>query len=137
MFNEHGGFRLTLQGNIMFAHITGPWNAETANAFKGAINKEIEPLKGQSWAIICDIYEWELCTPDCELLIVDFMVKCRELGLKRSAIVSSAHSVKLDLFKKNRDAERTQKVTDGFRREFFTSEALAKSWLDKEGFELT
>jgi len=37
MFNEHGSFNVTLEGDILLAVITGAWNSETAKAYKEKI----------------------------------------------------------------------------------------------------
>ncbi|WP_232787787.1 hypothetical protein [Paraglaciecola sp. MB-3u-78] len=52
MFNQHGDFNITLQGDILFVVVTGPWNAETANAYRAAILKTIEPGKGKLWGFM-------------------------------------------------------------------------------------
>lgn len=134
MFNQHGVFHLELQGNIVFADISGPWNAETANAYSEALLKAVEPLKGKPWAAISDINRWELCTPDCETLMANLILHCREIGLRRDAIVSRTNGIKLELLKKKRTEGAVKTPADAFERAFFSTQAHAKAWLMGQGY---
>jgi hypothetical protein len=137
MFNEHGDFNLTLQGDILFVVVTGAWNAETANAYRAAILKTIEPSKGKLWGLISNICEFELCTPECELLIVQLAAECRGKGLKREAVVNkNIESVKLDLFHKHSKNAPSESSRDVFQRRFFATDSEARFWLDNEGYGL-
>ena len=80
MFNQHGGFKVTLVGDIVLVVVTGAWNAETAKAYSEVFLEIISPIKDKPWGLISDVMEWELCTPDCELLIVQLSVECKRLG---------------------------------------------------------
>ena len=99
MFKEHGDFTLTRQGNVLIAYVSGAWNAETEKAYGAIIHDSIKPFNGGPWVLISNVEEWELCTPDCQKLMMQLAVECRSKGLKREAIVNSnIDSVKLDLF---------------------------------------
>ncbi|GAC19186.1 hypothetical protein [Paraglaciecola arctica] len=139
MFNEHGEFVVTRQGNILIAYIYGAWNAETAKAYKHTINQTIEPLKGKSWALISNVQQWGLCTPDCELLMVELAAECRGNSLKREAIVNNnTKSVKLELFnnhsKQNPCEFEPSRIQ--FQRRFLETDEQAKVWLKTEGYSL-
>jgi hypothetical protein len=135
MFNEHGEFAVTRQGNILLVHVSGAWNAETAKAYKHTINQTIEPLNGNSWALISNVEKWELCTPDCELLMVKLAVKSRENGLKREAVVNiNTKSVKLELFHKHSKEDYFEPSTIQFQRRFLETEEEANVWLKSEGY---
>jgi hypothetical protein len=137
MFNEHGAFTVTRQGNILLAHATGAWNAESAKAYRHAINKTIEPIKGQSWAIISNVEQWELCTPDCELIMVKLAAECRGRGLKREAVVNkNIKSVKMELFHKHSKNITSKTSPDVFQRQFFETDTQASIWLKNESYGL-
>lgn len=137
MFNEHGGFKVVLQDDVLFVTVTGAWNAETANAYKDVIHKTIAPLKGTFWGLISDVSAWELCTPDCELIIVELSAHCREEGLKREAMVNkSTESIKLELFHKHLSNNTPESPPHVFHRHFVKSQAEAKEWLMQQGYGL-
>lgn len=137
MFNEHGEFTVTRQGDILRVRISGPWNAETAKAYKHCINKTIEPIKGRSWALISNVEKWELCTPECESLIVKLVAQCRENGLKREAVVNSnIKSIKLELFNKSSKEDSVEPSTTQFQRCFLETEVEAEAWLRNQGYGL-
>jgi hypothetical protein len=135
MFNEHGWFNVTLQGETLLIVVAGAWNAETAKAYTETVLKTIVPIKNKSWGLISDLNEWELCTPECELLLVKLFVECRGKGLIREAIVNNnTASVKLDLFQKNAKIHASETSYDGFKRGFFKTEKEAREWLNIEGY---
>lgn len=135
MFNEHGGFELKLDGNILLAVVNGAWNAETAQAYREAILKLIESLHHKPWALISNVNDWELCTPDCELLMGQLLAECRGKGIKREAVINSnIQSVKLDLFHKHTKQQSLKPPPDVFQRCFFETEEEARKWLKNEGY---
>lgn len=137
MFNEHGGFDLKREKDILLVDVTGAWNAETAKAYREAIVKIMVPAKDKPWALISNVEQWELCTPDCKLLIVELTKHCRDNGLKREAVVNSnTASVKLDLFHKNMKKQTSKASPDVFERDFFETEKEAREWLKNEGYGL-
>ncbi|MFT4809292.1 MAG: hypothetical protein ACI9LX_002639 [Paraglaciecola sp.] len=137
MFNEHGEFTVTRQDNILLVHVIGAWNAETASAYTDTINKTIEPFNGKSWAIISNVDQWELCTPDCELLMVQLVAKCRDKSLKREAIVNcNIKSIKMELFHKHSKNNPSQISPEEFQRRFFETDTEAREWLKNEGYGL-
>lgn len=137
MFNEHGEFTVIRQGNILLAHSSGAWNVETAKAYTININKIIEPIKDKPWALISNVEMWELCTPDCQILMLELSAESRDKGLKREAVVNNnTESVKLDLFHKrtNKGTSETLEPSHVFQRCFFETDKQARQWLTNEGY---
>ena len=135
MFREHGEFVVTRQGNILVAQVYGAWNAETAKSYREAILKNIEPLNGDNWALISNLEKWELCTPDCQTLMMQLIVESKQKGLKREAIVNSnTQSVKLDLFTRYSNLEPSEDANTSFQRQFLATNNEAENWLKSEGF---
>ena len=134
MFNEHGGFNVSLKGDILVVVVTGAWNAETAKAYEDVVHRCVSAIKGKTWGLVCNLSEWELCTPDCELMIIDLVTKCRHSGMHREAFICETDSVKLDLFYK-RDKKNISEVTvERQQRRFFNSNQAAWEWLKNEGY---
>ena len=137
MFNEHGEFKVTLQGDKLLVVVTGAWNVETAKAYSDTVIDTIRPVKDKCWGLISDVREWELCSLDCELLIVKLSAQCREKGLKREAVVNNnIESVKLDLFHRHAKNHTPRTSLDAFQRRFFETDTEAKEWLKNEGYGL-
>jgi hypothetical protein len=137
MFNEHGDFNVSLEGETLLIVVTGAWNVETAKTYTEKVLNTIEPVKDKFWGLISDLNEWELCTPECELLLVKLFVECRSKGLKREAIVNNnTASVKLDLFHKHSKGYISETSSDGFKRGFFETDTAAREWLKQEGYGL-
>lgn len=135
MFNEHGGFNVSFEGETLLIVLTGAWNVETAKTYSDTVLNTVEPVKGKFWGLISDLNEWELCTPECELLLVNLFRECRSKGLRREAIVNiNTASVKLDLFHKYAKKYICEPSSDGFKRGFFKTATEAKEWLAHEGF---
>jgi predicted type IV restriction endonuclease len=137
MFNKHGDYTVTRQGNLLLVSVAGAWNAETAKAYKETINKAIELFNGKSWATISNVDQWELCTPDCELLMIQLLTECRDKNLQREAIVNrNIKSVKMDLFHKASKKDIPEPSPDVVPRRFFETDTEAKEWLNNEGYGL-
>jgi hypothetical protein len=136
MFNEHGGFNVTLQGDVLVVVVTGAWNAETAKAYQDVVQSSISSIKGKAWGLICNLSEWELCTPDCESMIIDLVTKCRHDGMRREAFICETDSVKLDLFYKRDKSDVSQVIVEQPQRRFFNNDQSAWQWLEAGGYGL-
>lgn len=139
MFSSHGDFSVELRGSILFISMYGGWNVETALGFKKAVEEATKPVKSTQWAALTCMSKWELCTPDCEPIIVEFSVKAKRDGLTREAVVNSSNvsQIKLSLFEKYRDEALVMQANPEFVREFFQDKKPALNWLIDEGYKAT
>ncbi len=128
MFEAHGSFDTQIYKNVLLVKIIGPWNLETALAYQYHINRITAPLVGAPWAMITDLYDWELYTPDCYPVIHQLVNHCIENGLQREAVLSPEKSVKRRPFQIDR-AHYPQ-----FNRAFFTDYRPARQWLAEQAF---
>ena len=128
MFEAHGSFKATIHKNVLLVDIIGPWNLETAIEYQHFIEEITAPLVGFPWAMITDLYDWELYTPDCYPIIHQLVNECIESGLQREAVVSPEKSVKRRPFQVYR-AQYPQ-----FTRTFFTQYDQARQWLAGQNF---
>lgn len=134
MFNEHGEFKVTIQGDILLAVVSGAWNLETAKAYRETMLKTIESANGNFLCLISNVNAWELCTPDCQLLMGQLAKECIAKGLKREAVVNeNIESVKMDLFRKHTIKNTTKTSLDAFQRSFFETDTEAREWQKKQG----
>ena len=129
VFNPHGQFHIALSHQVVKVVCKGAWNLETMQLYAKACSEQVRPLFGQQWAMLSDINEWELATPDVEPLLIETFKQAIVLGLKREAVVNSSGTVKLDQFNITLPA-----IPNDFERRFFTTESEARQWLAEEGF---
>lgn len=129
MFAAHGTFELQREGRILVAKFKGAWNMESALNYQDAIQPMAAPLMGKPWAMISNMDEWELFTPECAPIIIKLSQAAYRGGLSREAMVNQTDSVKMQIFHKpiSRFPE--------FQRAFFTTQEQARSWLNEQGFE--
>ncbi|MDM7861630.1 hypothetical protein QTP81_13600 [Alteromonas sp. ASW11-36] len=128
-FAGHGEYDIKRSGNVLYVNLRGGWNEEAAIAYAKDIEQSIKPLINRPWAIISNLSDWELFTPECFPIISQLVIQAIQSGLCKEAIVSQPNSVKLQPFKLPKDAFPT------FQRRFFPGLLEAKSWLMEEGFE--
>lgn len=134
MYAEHGCFHLELKGNILFIRLEGGWNLETAMAYGKAIDAITKDILNQPWAVLTVTDDWELCTPDSEVAIVDFVKKAIKNGLTREAIVNSKSSIKMEIYAKYQHLKRSSVNNTLFERAIFQDVGQALEWLNKDGF---
>ncbi|MBD3584744.1 hypothetical protein HHX48_03215 [Salinimonas sp. HHU 13199] len=128
MFEAHGSFKTTIHNNVLLVDIIGPWNLETALNYERHISQITASLVGAPWAMITDLYDWELYTPDCYPIIHQLVNKCIENGLHREAVISPQKSIKRRPFEVDR-AHYPQ-----FSRAFFIDYPPARQWLAEQAF---
>jgi hypothetical protein len=136
MFNLHGTFKIELQDDIVFVDMIGAWNLETAIAFSAEIKALTKQIYGRPWAALTRMDEWELCTPDCEPVIVEFSLDAKRSGLTREAVVNEKESTKLELFSRFRNDSLVKQANPEFERRFFKNLASGLAWLHSEGFSV-
>ena len=134
MFTEHGSFHVELKGNLLLQEIEGAWNIETSIAYKAAIDDIIKPMIGKPWATMTLMSNWELCTPDSELILVSIIKEAIEHGMVREAVVNDTGIIKLQLFEKYRNDKIHKNAKIPFKRRVFQNEKEALEWLASEGF---
>lgn len=137
MFKEHGSFEIKLLGNVLILNIHGAWNIETSLKYRDAINACIKPIVGQKWAVLTQMTDWELCTPDSEAVLADLIVDAISKGLVREAVVNNKGAIKLELFEKYKKLENYNDPETGFKRYIYDEQADALNWLSQEGFPVT
>jgi hypothetical protein len=134
MFNLHGAFKIELRNDIVFVDMIGAWNIETAIAFSDEIKKVVKPIYGRPWAALTHMDEWELCTPECKPVIVEFSLNAKRSGLTREAVVNEKESTKLELFSRVRNDSLVKQANPEFDRRFFKNIDPGLAWLHSEGF---
>lgn len=114
--------------------MVGAWNIETAREFKLELVNNVLPLLPKQWAALTVMSDWELCTPDCEPVIVEFSLEAKKHGLTREAVVNNKEATKLELFEKYQNKQLVKQANPEFERGFFKDEDQALVWLQAQGF---
>ena len=127
-FAGHGEYDIKCSSNVLYVNLRGGWNEEAALAYSKEIKQSIEYFNNQPWAIISDLNDWELYTPECFPIISKLFLHAIQSGMCKEAIVSQTNSVKLQPFALDKDAFPT------FERRFFTDLDEAHIWLKDEGY---
>lgn len=132
VFSQHGDFDLSVEGNILIAHLYGSWNIEAALSFEKEFMVIATPLIDKSWGHLVYFEEWDLGVPEITPIVERLVGWCITHNLKRAAQIYSASVVKkhyIDIMIVEEHGE--------FQRQAFIEEGLATSWLNSEGFYLT
>ena len=129
MFEAHGTFELQVQGRILLAKFKGAWNLESALNYKREIEQVVSPLLGQPWAMVSNMNDWELFTPECAPVIIKLSQAAYRGGLVREAMVNQTDSIKMQIFHKPINGYPE------FERAFFTTQDEAIRWLHAQGFD--
>ncbi len=128
IFQPHGQYSMSVSGRIFHVKCKGAWNAETMKLYASDALERTKHLFGQPWAMISDIDEWELATPDVEPILIWLLDQGVKNGLVREAVVNNHGRIKLKQFNVSMPNDPR------FERKMFTTEVLAKEWLSNEGF---
>ena len=128
MFEAHGEFKLKLHGNILVSKFLGSWNKETAVAFVLEARRLVKPLNGKPWAVLTDLDEWELGTPECEEIQRASVIKSINKGLKCEALINRQGHLKVEWFLK------TAPQDSNFERRVFAEKQEGLDWLAVNGF---
>lgn len=127
-FAGHGEYDIKCSSNVLYVNLRGGWNEEAALAYSKKIKQCIEYFNNQPWAIISDLNDWELYTPECFPIISKLVLYAIQSGMRKEAIVSQTNSIKLQPFALDKDVFLT------FERRFFTELDEAHIWLKDEGY---
>ncbi|NQZ30303.1 MAG: hypothetical protein HRU06_03470 [Oceanospirillaceae bacterium] len=124
MFDSHGKFIVSLQGNILRVDASGPFNHEAVDCYQEDVIAALKSLSGP-WGQLILMHANCLYTPEAEERMYHFSQLRKELGLKAIALVFVDQDAmfivkdKISSFYKNID----------ITYHFFTQQLLAEQWL--------
>ena len=94
-----------------------------------AVDEILKPLVGQPWAMVTNLDDWELFTPDCGQVMQRSMHFAYSSGLIREVLVNRTNSIKMESF------TPTIAGCPKFQRHFVKTKAEAFEWLNSQGFD--
>ena len=127
---EHGSYTIEVRQRIVIVHILDAWNLKTALHFCKEMEKVAETMSGSPWAILSDLTQWQLSTPEVGAEIARQAVKLDALGRTHNAMVANDHGI--------RQVVVSEAIMTGTRKpvvEFFNDKTAALEWLAICGFE--
>jgi len=133
-YAEHGGFSIKIKPCGLYCKFVGSWNNETTMAFSLALQRTIiENFSGRSWAVICDMKDWELAIPETRDAFESLMYWGEQHGLVANADISSG------LFK-HLTEDFTKSLSDECHSKInirnFSNVKDGSNWLHSLGFKM-
>lgn len=128
----HGVYTVEKQGGVLFVDGRGPWNEETAYAYRQDLINAADSMGESPWAILVVMHGLCLLTPDTETEFIKLTRHRMSLGMTSTALVMS-------------DVEGRRMTEDQFSRiyaeaglsdfAFFDSTDDAYAWLELQGYK--
>ncbi|WP_421132344.1 hypothetical protein [Alteromonas sp. A079] len=136
MFEQHGNFNVFVVNNTITLTLEGAWNVETSLAYQQEIREKARHLKGSPFGVLTLLNDWELCTPECEKVLVEIVQTAISWGMQKEAVINDTGAAKLLLFEKHKHLHINDCKEDHFHRRIFSQKSDAVSWLASAGFHL-
>lgn len=122
-------FQLWTENQVLLACIQGCWDRYAAADYSRAFKVAASQFKGQRWAHIVYLDDWQLGTPEIGPIVQDLVTWCLHNGLVLTAQVYCPHSVKRFQLDK-----MILEQTLTFERRVYANEKQAFNWLAEQGF---
>jgi len=94
MNGVHGDYIVTRCGEVMLTQAYGPWNGECVEGFVLDYRSKSMVMHGGVWSDIVLVEGESLLIPDAEIKLQERISAVRHLGLRHSALVIGASTVK-------------------------------------------
>ncbi|WP_286262647.1 hypothetical protein [Thalassotalea atypica] len=123
--DEHGGYSLSSENQVVTLRATGAWNIETVNSCCKAFKATVEQIKNQSWSCIIELSDWELGPPEMWTEIIALNI-WSEVNNKKFEAVVITNNVQRYFF------EQLHKTFINAQAKFFNNEIDAITWLNAQ-----
>ena len=124
MGNEHGVFRVSVQGNIVMARLSGCFNESGAEAVTDQIRSAIESFEGQPFCMLMNVLECPGGTPEAYENIENYNGWLNGQKMTAKAMVMSSKMTE-GILKDRAPSRQNQKI------KIFDNETDAITWLEK------
>lgn len=115
---RHGTYTLKRSNDTLLVQCLGSWNLETTRLYALEYKAVVAPIIHQDWAVVCDLRQWELATPESMPVFQDLMKWCFDKGLTsciylyERSFVKHHHLKQMTLTLKNLPENYTFKKVD-------------------------
>ena len=128
----HGSYSICRQQSILLLRIYGSWNIEASRELLQRISDVAVEFQGNPWAVLCDVREWGLSTPDSVAFGAEAATHMDGLGRSHTAmVIGEKWLAQMTL----EDAYLAGAREVPLR--FFEQELEAREWLGECGFKST
>jgi hypothetical protein len=83
----HGRFEVTINGQVLISHTSGPFNLECIHAYREHLDLRVQSLAGKCWAMLAVADSAPLHTPESMAEMINTILHQRKLGRCATAIV--------------------------------------------------
>lgn len=94
LMKQHGSYTLTCSKDTFLVKCFGSWNIETTRLYSLEYKATVAPLLEKNWAVVCDLRNWELATPESMSVFQELMTWCFENGLDTCVYVYEQSFIK-------------------------------------------
>ncbi len=117
------------RNNLLYIESFYSWDEEIAMDFAGDVRQVIlDNYLGTTWAVLHDVSQWELGTPQINEIISRFLSTPLTGLLDRHAIVTGTSKIRIW------QVENIIKDIDQFQIRLFTTQNQAMAWLSDSGY---
>lgn len=127
--NARGTYEMWTENQVLMCRPLYRWSERTAINYANTMKEKVANFNGANWGSTVLLDQWELGTPEIELIISDLLEWCLQHNLKRLAMVSANNPIQefqLDKAMKS--------IAPDFQRYFFPTGQLADEWMLKQGY---
>jgi hypothetical protein len=137
MFEAHGYYKITTQGQVLYIDAYGPWNYQAACEFDTMVREQVEKnLIGSPWAMIACLHGEGIYTPDSIPLLQKLHSWRIQSGLRHIAIIHDTKKINGAMVTEsqfNKVYEADQECT--CIEKYFDELADALIWIKQLGYE--
>ncbi len=91
---HHGSYKIKVSNDVLVIRCSGSWNKETTLRYAEDYKATASVLINTNWAVICDLRDWTLATPESMPIFQSLMNWCFDQGLKSCAYVYNDSFIK-------------------------------------------
>ena len=124
----HGRFKLARQMDIVQVDFFNSWNEEAAMEYAQVIRGYGEEISAQPWAVLGDLRQWDLGTPESLEVIGQLAIELDSMNRCHTALVVADNNLKKLVLAEalGQDAQRSIA--------FFDNKRAASAWLSELGY---
>ncbi len=127
---EHGSHSIERQDGILVIRAYDGWNVEASEALVQEILVFAKKFQGKPWAILVDLREWGLSTPESVAMGPEVIASLDRAGRTHTAMIVDEKTL-ARLIAESAFASQPRKSAI----KFFERESAAREWFAECGFE--
>jgi len=132
---RHGSYTLTCSKDSMLIKCFGSWNLETTRIYSLEYKAVAAPLINRSWAVVCDMRNWELATPESMTVFQGLMNWCFDMGMKSCIYVYEDSFIKRHYLREMADRIKNE-IPEDYNFIHMTDTSHAYDWLKSHDHEV-